>query len=202
MRSLSEIDVTAKRASKAMGFSWGISEEIGKNVRLLELFGLPGLKNLNNYFKIYKSKSFQNISLISKSNISKIPYCPIISGVNFLDQISVLEELNEIDFENVAFPILFIPFLSRSSEIIGKKIFLKLDKKEFLLNFNQSIYSNYLSGEIIEKANKINIKFIDNKNLFNENEWEELYKLSEDTFVEETDELKQNAAGAGLKDND
>ena len=77
MRSLSEIDVTAKRASKAMGFSWGISEEIGKNVRLLELFGLPGLKNLNNYFKIYKSKSFQNISLISKSNISKIPYCPI-----------------------------------------------------------------------------------------------------------------------------
>ena len=202
MRSLSEIDTTAKRASKAMGFSWGISEEIGKNIRLLELFGLPGIKSLNSYFKVYKSKSFQNISLISKLNVSKIPYCPIISGVTFLDQITILEELNEIDFQNIAFPILFIPFLSRSSEIIGKKILLKLDEKKFLLNFNQSIYSNYNSEETFEKADKINIKFINNKNLFSENEWENLYKLSEETFVEETEELKQKAAGAGLRDND
>ena len=202
MRSLNEIDTTAKRASKAMGFSWGISEEIGKNIRLLELFGLPGIKSLNSYFKVYKSKSFQNISLISKLNVSKIPYCPIISGVTFLDQITILEELNEIDFENIAFPILFIPFLSRSSEIIGKKILLKLDEKKFLLNFNQSIYSNYNYEETFEKADKINIKFINNKNLFSENEWENLYKLSEETFVEETEELKQKAAGAGLRDND
>ena len=202
MRSLSEIDVTAKRASKAMGFSWGISEEIGKNVRLLELFGLPGLKNLNNYFKIYKRKSFQNISLISKSNISKIPYCPIISGVNFLDQISVLEELNEIDFENVAFPILFIPFLSRSSEIIGKKIFLKLDKKEFLLNFNQTIYTNIVDQLVIEKANTVRLSFIENNNSFSDKEWQEIYKLSENTFVEENDSLKKHGAGAGLTDND
>ena len=184
MRSLNEIDTTAKRASKAMGFSWGISEEIGKNIRLLELFGLPGIKSLNSYFKVYKSKSFQNISLISKLNVSKIPYCPIISGVTFLDQITILEELNEIDFENIAFPILFIPFLSRSSEIMGKKILLKLDEKKFLLNFNQSIYSNYNSEETFEKADKINIKFINNKNLFSENEWENLYKLSEETLVE------------------
>ncbi|SVD81434.1 uncharacterized protein METZ01_LOCUS434288, partial [marine metagenome] len=111
----------------------------------LETFGLPGLRNLNQYYKIYKDKKFQNVSLISKSNISKIPYCPIISGINFLDQIFAIQELSEIDFENFAFPILFIPFLSRSSEIIGKKIFLRIDEKEFLLNFNQSICSNYLS---------------------------------------------------------
>ena len=36
----------------------------------------------------------------------------------------------------------------------------------------------------------------------NENEWKELYKLSEDTFVEETESLKIGAAGAGLTDND
>ena len=45
MRSLSEIDTTSKRASKAAGYSWGISEEVGKNVRMLEMFGLPGIKN-------------------------------------------------------------------------------------------------------------------------------------------------------------
>ena len=51
MQSLSEIDTTSKRASKAAGFSWGIAEEIGKAIRSLELFGLPGIINLNLYLK-------------------------------------------------------------------------------------------------------------------------------------------------------
>ena len=202
MRSFSEIDTAVKRASKGIGFSWGISEEVGKNIRLLEMFGLPGLKNLNQYYKIFKEKKFQNLTLVSKENSSKIPYCPIIAGINFLDQVDNLEELEEIKFDNLGFPILFIPFVSRASEIIGKRIFLTIDEKEFLLNFNQSIYSNYLSSDVLEKSDQIKIKFIENKNMFSETEWQELYKLSEDTFVEETDKLKQNAAGAGLTDND
>ncbi len=202
MRSFSEIDTAVKRASKGIGFSWGISEEVGKNIRLLEMFGLPGLKNLNQYYKILKEKKFQNLTLVSKENLSKIPYCPIIAGINFLDQINNLEELGEIKFENLGFPILFIPFVSRASEIIGKRIFLTIDEKEFLLNFNQSIYSNYLSSDVLEKSVQIKIKFEENKNMFSDTEWQELYKLSEDTFVEETDKLKQNAAGAGLTDND
>ena len=202
MRSFSEIDTAAKRASKGIGFSWGISEEVGKNIRLLEMFGLPGLKNLNQYYKIFKEKKFQNLTLVSKENSSEIPYCPIIAGINFLDQINNLEELGEIKFENLGFPILFIPFVSRASETIGKRIFLTIDEKEFLLNFNQSIYSNYLSSDVLEKSVQIKIKFEENKNMFSETEWQELYKLSEDTFVEETDQLKQNAAGAGLTDND
>ena len=46
MKSLSEIETISKRASKAIGFSWGVSEEVAKGIRLLELFGLPGIKNL------------------------------------------------------------------------------------------------------------------------------------------------------------
>ena len=37
MRSLSEIETTVKRASKAIGFSWGVAEEVAKNIRLLEI---------------------------------------------------------------------------------------------------------------------------------------------------------------------
>ena len=44
MKSLSEIETTVKRASKAAGYSWGVSEETGKSIRLLELFSLPGIK--------------------------------------------------------------------------------------------------------------------------------------------------------------
>ena len=202
MITFSEIDTTAKRASRAIGFSWGIAEEIGKNISLLEMFGLPGVKNLHQYFKNYKKKQFQHISLITKTNTSKIPYCPIMTGISFLDQLNIMEELYEIKFENVAFPILFIPFLSRASEIIGKKILLTIDEEKFLFNFNQCIFSNYSKKSVWEKGEKLHIQLLENMNSFSEQEWKELYKLSEDTFVEETEELKKQTAGAGLTDND
>ena len=203
MKTLSEIDTTSKRATRGVGFSWGIAEEVGKNMRLLELFGLSGIKNLNKYLKDYKKKQFQKIALISEINeTKKNPFCPIILGTNFIDQVNLLDKKNSIKIINVAFPILFLPFVSRASEVIGKRIFLKIDEKEFLLNLNQSIYSNYLKNEILENCNSISINFIENNNSFNENEWKELYKLSEDTFVEETESLKIGGAGAGLTDND
>ena len=202
MISFSEIETTVKRATRSVGFSWGISEEVGKNIRLLEMFGLPGVKNINQYFKIYNAENFEDINVFSRSNISKKHYCPIIVGVNFFDQSSTISDFNQLEIDNLAFPLLFIPFVSRTSEILGKRIFLKMDNKEFLFNFNQSIYSNYLSGDIVEKSGKISLQFLENKNSFSENEWSELYKISENTFVEESEELKQKAAGAGLTDND
>tara|TARA_B100002051_G_scaffold216735_1_gene209420 strand:+ start:2693 stop:3301 length:609 start_codon:yes stop_codon:yes gene_type:complete len=202
MISFSEIETTVKRATRSLGFSWGISEEVGKNIRLIEMFGLPGVKNINQYFKVYDAEKFEDINIFSKSNISKKHYCPIIAGINFFDQSPSISEFKQIEISNLAYPLLFIPFVSRTSEILGKRIFLKIDNKEFLFNFNQSIYSNYLSGDILDRSEKINLQFVENNNLFSEAEWLELYKLSENTFVKETEESKQKAAGAGLTDND
>ena len=64
MKSLSEIETVSKRASRAAGYSWGICEEVGKNVRLLEMFGLPGIKNLNDYFDKKKKQK-----LVLKTNL-------------------------------------------------------------------------------------------------------------------------------------
>ena len=203
MKSLSEIETVSKRASRAAGYSWGISEEVGKNIRLLEMFGLPGIKNLNHYFDKKKKQKFENLKLINAENKStKFQYCPIISGTSLLDQIKSLDNLNEIKFEGIAYPLLFLPFVSRASEIIGKRLLLKLDSNEFLLNFNNNIFSNFINNEIIIIANIVTIRLLENTDSFLENEWNQLYKLSEETFVEESDSLKETAAGAGLIDND
>ena len=203
MRSLSEIETAVKRASRAVGFSWGNSEEVGKSVRQLELFGLVGIKNLNQYYKDKVSKKFDDLNLISKINETSLEaYCPIILGISFLDQIKTIENFKTIKFKKVAYPILFLSFLSRASEISGKKIHAVFDQTEILLNLNVNISSNFFNQEFPEFANEIDIKFIDNKNNFNDSDWNSLYKLAEDTFVEESDSLKQGAAGAGLTDND
>tara|TARA_B100001142_G_scaffold61750_1_gene60868 strand:- start:112 stop:723 length:612 start_codon:yes stop_codon:yes gene_type:complete len=203
MKSLSEIETTSKRASRAVGFSWGVAEEIAKGIRLLELFGFPGIKILNQYYKLINKKKFENLSVIKKNNkLNKQSICPINLGVRILDQVTTIEKLKKITFYKIAFPILLLPFLSRSSDIIGKKILLKFEKNTFLLNFNVNILSNLSVKKFPLFAKKIEITFLENKDHFTEKEWKALYKLSENTFVEETESLKQGAAGAGLTDND
>jgi hypothetical protein len=203
MKSLSEIETTVKRATKAIGYSWGVAEETAKCIRLLESFGLPGIKHINNYFSERKKNSFDNLNLILENNLpSTNPYCPIVLGVSFLDQSKSLEPLKKIELNNVAYPSIFLAFLSRASEIIGKKIHINLDKKEIILNLNVNIYSNIANNEFPSFANHLEISFLENIDSFTEEEWNNLYKLSEDTFVEESDSLKQGGAGAGLTDND
>ena len=203
MRSLSEIETAVKRASRAVGYSWGNSEEIGKSIRQLELFGFQGIKNLNKYFEDKSTKKFEDLNLISEINETSFDaYCPIILGISFLDQIKSVENFKIIKFKKIAYPVIFLSFLSRASEISGKKIHVRLDQNEILLNLNVNICSNFLNQEIPEFANETEIKFIDNEDNFTESEWNSLYKFAEDTFVEESDSLKQGAAGAGLTDND
>ena len=203
MRSLSEIETAVKRASRSVGYSWGNSEEVGKSIRQLELFGFQGIKNLNKYYKDKSTKNFEYLNLISEINeTSSDAYCPIILGISFLDQIKSVENFKTIKLKKIAYPVIFLSFLSRASEISGKKIHVRLDQNEILLNLNVNICSSFLDQEIPEFANEIEIKFIDNEDSFTESEWNSLYKLAEDTFVEESDSLKEGAAGAGLTDND
>ena len=203
MMSFSEIETTTKRASKAAGFSWGIAEEIGKSIRSLELFGLPGIINLNNYLKKIKKKHPKKIEKIEKENKTEgKELCPIYSGVAFLDRCLELEKLKSLKFYNVNYPLLMIPFISRASEIMSKKILVQYDNTSFLLNFDRAIFSKNIDQQAQSLANVVNIEFIENKNSFSEQDWKELYKLSEETFVEESDSSRSKAAGAGLTDND
>ena len=86
MKSLSEIETTAKRASKAAGFSWGEAEEIGKCIRQLEMFGLPGIKHLNSYYNNKKKNTFENLSSINQSNSSSNPYCCLLYTSDAADE--------------------------------------------------------------------------------------------------------------------
>ena len=172
MRSLSEIETAVKRSSKAVGFSWGNSEEIGKSIRQLELFGLQGVKNLNQYYKDKETKKFEDLNLINEKNEASLEaYCPIIVGISFLDQIKLLENYKIIKLKKIAYPLIFLSFLSRASEISGKKIYAKFDKNEILLNLNVNICSNFFNQEFPKLVDKVEIKILTNQDNFTEIEW-------------------------------
>ena len=201
MYSLSEIEITSKRASKAAGYSWGMAEEIGKATSSLELFGLQGVKNLNLYLNIIKEKHPEKIFKIERVN-KYDELCPIYCGVAFLDQVQEIEPLRKITFYNLSYPILILAFISSASAVLGKKILVQFSNSSFLMNFNKSIFAMNLDSQVIALASEISIEILDNEDSFSNDEWQELSKLSEKTFVEESDSLKEKGAGAGLLDND
>ena len=130
MQSFSEIDTTSKRASKAAGFAWGIAEEIGKNMRNLEMFGLPGIKNLNLYLQKIKKTPTEKLKKIEKKNKPKSKeLCPIYCGTAFLDNCKKLETLKLIKFFNVSYPLLFFAFFKQGLRYSRKKNIGKIRKK-------------------------------------------------------------------------
>ena len=71
MRTSSEIETISKRASRAAGFTWGISEEIGKCIKSLELYQISGLENLNDYLKKIKNLEPKGLQKIENKNSLK-----------------------------------------------------------------------------------------------------------------------------------
>jgi hypothetical protein len=204
MRSSSEIITVSKRATKAAGYSWGVAEEVGKNIDVLELIGIAGIENLKSYLSVIKTKTpIGPNGIKSQNKIDNESLCPILTGVSLIDDFKNIEILKEINFYNVNFPLLMIPFISRLSFLIGKRVSIEIDDYKFKFNLDKYMFSNSdINSLILENTKNVKIEVIENEDSFSQEVWDELYKLSTDTFVEENEKLKSTAAGAGLEDND
>ena len=204
MRSSSEIITVSKRATKAAGYSWGVAEEVGKNIDVLELIGIAGIENLKSYLSDIKTKTPIGPNVIESQNkIDNEKLCPILTGVSLIDDFKNIEILKEINFYNVSFPLLMIPFISRLSFLIGKRVSIEIDEYNFKFNLDKYMFSNSdINSLILEHAKNVRITVFENEDSFSQEVWDELYELSTDTFVEENEKLKSTAAGAGLEDND
>jgi hypothetical protein len=204
MRSSSEIITVSKRATKAAGYSWGVAEEVGKNIDVLELIGIAGIQNLKSYLSDIKTKTPIGPDVIESQNkIDNESLCPILTGICLIDDFKNIEILKEIIFYNVSFPLLMIPFISRLSFLIGKRVSIEIDEYNFKFNLDKYMFSNSdINSLILENAKNVKITIFENEDSFSQEVWDELYELSTDTFVEENEKLKSTAAGAGLEDND
>ena len=204
MRSSSEIITVSKRATKAAGYSWGVAEEVGKNIDVLELIGIAGIQNLKSYLSDIKTKTPIGPNVIKSQNkIDNESLCPILTGICLIDDFKNIEILKEIIFYNVSFPLLMIPFISRLSFLIGKRVSIEIDEYNFKFNLDKYMFSNSdINSLILENAKNVRITIFENEDSFSQEVWDELYALSTDTFVEENEKLKSTAAGAGLEDND
>ena len=59
-----------------------------------------------------------------------------------------------------------------------------------------------IRNTVLQSSQSFEINVLESKDTFKPETWEQLYELSTETFVEESERLKSTAAGAGVIDND
>ena len=204
MQSSSEINTVSKRAARAAGYSWGIAEEVGKCISSIEMFGIPGVENLNNYFKTIKDIEPEGPKQIEKNNeLNDKSLCPIYTGLKLIDDYKSVDEIKTLKFIKLDYPLLLLPFINKLSYLIGKRIQVSIDDINAECNLNTCVLADHnIKSSIIKKAERVTISIIENEDNFSSKSWNELYEMSTETFVEETEQSKQTGAGAGLQDND
>ena len=113
--SLNEIHVTAKKATRGAGYSWGLAEEAGQAVRWLCAQGLDGCAALAGVLTRFDGVAMARITPDTSQDIWKLKdnlvLCPLIVGTAISDR---ADELRHRSFEAalVAEPSLLFAFVA------------------------------------------------------------------------------------------
>jgi len=178
--------------------SWGIAEEAGKIVRSLEQSELPGLESFNRLISFPYNKCETVIDL-TKNNHKNL--CPIHFSLFFLDQSHATDLHQSFQFLNIQEPLLTIPLLIKAAQKNLISFDFTSTELKFLIGSGNIMILD--KNQIPHQSNNITLKISNKrKHQYSEKTWERLYKLSLETFVEESEEKKLSGAGAGLTDND
>ena len=199
MQSLYEIETVVKRSARAKGLSWGMAEEIAKSIRILEQSLLPGLESFKRLVDLGLTSLNPIQNPINDGKLNRI--CPLHFGVFFLDNLHNQHFHKKFLFQEIYEPLILLPFLKRSANKNLLNIKFISDEIIFTLSPGDIICLNHESFPLI--ATNISIDITTSRTpQYSQNTWDELYELSLETFVDETEEKKISGAGAGLTDND
>jgi len=198
MHSLYEIETTVKRSAKSQGLSWGVSEEIGKAVRVLEQSGLQGLESFKNIID-YGFDNLIKLTDINQKETSNL--CPIHFGIFFQDQSHLKEMHQTFEFKSLQEPLISIPFLIKAAK--KNLIYFHIHSNNLKISITPSEMTSIDQNKIPNLINNFSMHVTPQRqSQYSDKTWEDLYQLSLETFVEETEEKKLSGAGAGLSDND
>jgi len=204
--SLNEIDVHCKKAARGAGFEWGHAEEIGKVIRWLAMYDLPGvsvfasyLTNLEFRTNKYQAQNSATEKLKKKEDGNGI--CPVLKGAYLCDQSSI--ELPEnITIQNLKSPLLLLPYLAFIAGKQQKSFSFKYEQSSFYYGDDQLRFDNtsscacgwtqtaqfYYTGKLITGNREI--KFEQN---IDEKHWQILNQFVGRTYVPASEVSRQGA---------
>lgn len=156
--SLNEIDAHCKKAARGAGFEWGYAEEIGKAVRWLAAYRLPGTEVLAAYLsarddhpELFCRPAVNSTSKVKARGGGNL--CPVLTGAWLCDS-NTFDKHSCTDFEFLNFPLLLFPYLVQIA--VSMEHALTFEFESTRLQFSRGICSlnneNSLRSRLVEYA--------------------------------------------------
>ena len=124
--SLNEIDVHCKKAARGAGFEWGHAEDIGKAIRWLAAYDLPGTELLAAYLKagehdrtLFSQPDLSDLTRIRSSGGGNL--CPVLTGACLCDY-GAIGKNSRMSIDKLSFPLLLLPFLAQIADTVGQTL--------------------------------------------------------------------------------
>ena len=213
--ALNEVEATSRKAARGAGFAWGLAEEIGKAVRSLAAYGMPGPDLLLAHLTQSDRQTYEDWAPTSVEGTWQAKnglLCPLISGITLCDHADRLVLGSTLNFGPIAFPLLILPFVARTAKVKGAPLLLEWP----------GVRARCGSGRLNVEAEPSDLRAVraeyascsaqaddlggrppgrDGRDI-DETVWRGLVKFAHRTYVPATEESRLAGAGAGLRDND
>lgn len=211
--SLNEVDATAKKATRGVGYSWGQSEEAGKATRWLCAQGLDGLKALATLLIYTDGTDIQKRaphSLQGDWQAESGAMCPIIAGTALADSASIWAG-NGLNLNQIMVPVLILPFAAIAARDLDSLITIEWNGVMAVLDGSAISLTAPDTASLLETVEIVSIRLGGQfgKTLPHQNrashkvvDWHILNQFAARTYAPATEESRLKGAGAGLSDND
>ena len=205
--ALNEVEATAKKAARGVGYSWGLAEEAGKAVRWLCARDVDGCAAL--------AALLERIDGVDQAALLPVPgndvwaasgiVCPFMAGVALSDRAAILG--GGLTIENVICPILLAPFAASVAETREVMVSMRFDGVtvstdgvELSITGDWNVRAATIGLDLKGKLGSLlphSTRAHPDKSV-----WDVLNQFAHRTYAPATEESRLKGAGAGLSDND
>lgn len=206
--SLNEIEAHAKKAARGGGYDWGVAEETGKAVRWLASHGLPGAEVLAEHLSL-QAHDGPPQTLDGDWFSATGALCPLTAGITLNDSADRLIAAQGQAMQNVAQPLLVVPFAAWAALHIKAQLTVVWDNVRATTNG----YDLYIEGSEDDlntsrtDALRCSVAQSDHalgapalRGVVCEDVWAKLNTFAHRTYAPATEASR--SLGAGVSDND
>lgn len=207
--SLNEVEALAKKATRGVGYPWGLAEEAAKATRWLCERGEDGCGHLAALLQQRDGTGLADWSPVINDGTWKPPesrLCPIMTGAALSDCADDLRA-GDLRIEWVARPILLLPFAGMSAsylkapiELTWGRVVLCTDGAGLSIHGRPGELADCVTvrigSDVLQAAPRRTRAEVSSA------DFEVLNRFAHRTYAPATEESRQKGAGAGLSDND
>ncbi len=207
--ALNEVEATSKKATRGIGFSWGIAEEAAKATRWLCAQGLPGCETLAAVLTDNDGKTMGDVSPMSLDGVwvgASGRLCPLMAGASLNDCAGKLT-LNDISMNNVSNPMMLLPFTHAAARHVGATVSISWDGFSARCDGNRATFEgtpDAVSADVVVSlmGSVTKPEERETRATPSGDSWQLLNQLAQRTYAPATEQSRLFGAGAGTTDND